>query len=55
MASDELRLRIGVPENYRSAALHQLRCPKGPFTRDRPLRTEVSWSGTGIFIKEKAN
>lgn len=37
MGSDELRFLVGVPETI-AVALHQLRCPKRPFTRVRPLR-----------------
>jgi hypothetical protein len=36
MTLDELRLLVGVRENYRRGALRQLRCHKGPFTRVRP-------------------
>jgi hypothetical protein len=55
MASDELRLLGGVPETL--AVEHCTNCGalRDPPPASARYATEVKWSSTGIFIKEKAN
>ena len=55
MASDELRFRVGVPETIAVEHCTNFGALRDPSRASARYATEVSWSSTGIFIKEKAN